>query len=322
MKRYYLDFERRLEPLERRVEDIGKAHDGHQNQHAKELEGLKRKIAKTEEEIYSDLSNLQRLQLSRHVNRPHTLDYIANLFTDFVEMHGDRRFGDDPSMIIGLGRFEGTRVAIIGQQKGGDLKEMAVRNFGMVNPEGYRKAQRMMDLANRWRLPLISFIDTPGAFPGVGGEERGQAEAIASNICYMFSLSVPVIVLVIGEGMSGGALGIGVGDRVLVLEHSIYSVISPEGCIGILWRGDSSKISYTADILKPTSQDLYNLEVIDEIVPEPFGGAHRNRNEAFKNVGKAIAANLKRVSGIPADKLKSDRYGKFRKMGIFEERGA
>ena len=322
MKQYYLDFERKLEPLEKRVEEIKKSHDVGDPQYAKELDVLKRRIAKVEQEIYSELSNLQRLQLARHVNRPHTLDYVDALFSDFVEMHGDRRFKDDPSMVIGLGRFQGARVAIMGQQKGNDLKEMAARNFGMVNPEGYRKAQRLMDLAHRWHLPLISFVDTPGAFPGIGGEERGQAEAIASNICHMFSLAVPIVVIVIGEGMSGGALGIGVGDRVLALEHSIYSVISPEGCIGILWRGDSSRISYTADILKPTPEDLYRLDVIDEIIPEPFGGAHRNRAETVKNVGKAIAENLRQLSSIPVDRLKTGRYEKFRKMGIFEEHSA
>jgi acetyl-CoA carboxylase carboxyl transferase subunit alpha len=319
MKRYYLDFERKLEILEKRVEEIKKSHDITEPQYMKELASLKVKITKTEKEIYGDLSNLQKLQLCRHVNRPHSLDYINNLFTDFVEIHGDRRFKDDPALVTGFARFEGTGVAIIGQQKGNDLKEMSSRNFGMVNPEGYRKAQRLMELAQRWKLPLICFIDTPGAFPGVGAEERGQAEAIASNICYMFSLPIPILTVVIGEGMSGGALGIGVGDRILILEHSIYSVISPEGCIGILWKGDNSKIAYTADILKPTSKDLYELGVVDEIVPEPFGGAHRNWDEMFHTVAKSMKTNLKKISAIPADRLMAERYEKFRKIGIFEE---
>jgi acetyl-CoA carboxylase carboxyl transferase subunit alpha len=322
MKRYYLDFERNLEPLEKRLEEIGRSHNVQEPKYAREIDGLQQKIAKAEKDIYSELTNLQKLQLCRHVNRPHTLDYIEHLCTDFVEVHGDRRFKDDPAVVAGFARFQGTSVAIVGQQKGGNLKEMAVRNFGMVNPEGYRKAQRIMDLADRWRLPLLCFVDTPGAFPGVGAEERGQAEAIASNICYMFSLSVPVIVIVIGEGMSGGALGIGVGNKVLILEHSIYSVISPEGCIGILWKGDTSKIAYTADILKPTSKDLYELGVVDEIIPEPFGGAHRGWEETFKNVSRSIAANLKEISGLSAERLKADRYEKFRKMGIYEERRA
>jgi acetyl-CoA carboxylase carboxyl transferase subunit alpha len=319
MKRYYLDFERKLEPIERRIEEIGRFHDVADPQYAKELDSLKKKVAKAEKEIYAELSNWQRLQLCRHVNRPHTLDYIQNLCTDFEEVHGDRRFKDDPAIVTGFARFKGTSVAIIGQQKGSDLREMAQRNFGMVNPEGYRKAARIMELADRWKLPLLSFIDTPGASPGIGAEERGQAEAIASNICYMFSLSIPVIITVIGEGMSGGALGIGVGDRVLMLEHSIYSVISPEGCIAILWRGDSSKVPLTADILKPTSQDLYQLGVIDEIIDEPFGGAHRDWDTTFRNVSKAVGRQLGEIMQIAPDRRKDQRYAKFRAMGIFEE---
>jgi acetyl-CoA carboxylase carboxyl transferase subunit alpha len=320
MKRYYLDFERKLEPLERRIEEIRRFHDVTDPQYQRELDNVRKKIVKTEKEVYADLTNWQRLQLCRHVNRPHTLDYVQNLCTDFVEVHGDRKFRDDPAIVTGFARFNDTRVAIIGQQKGGDLKDMAARNFGMVHPEGYRKAQRIMELANRWGLPVLSFIDTPGAFPGVGAEERGQAEAIASNICYMFSLSIPVVVVVIGEGMSGGALGIGVGDRVVMLEHAIYSVISPEGCIAILWRGDSSKVPLTADILKPTAQDLYELGVIDEIVDEPFGGAHRNWEATFENVSKSIYKHLKEMEQLPAVELKELRYQKFRRLGVFEEK--
>jgi acetyl-CoA carboxylase carboxyl transferase subunit alpha len=319
MKRYYLDFERKLEPLEQRIEEIRRFHDANEPQYAKELDNLRGKITKAEKEIYGELSNWQRLQLCRHVNRPHTLDYVQNLCTDFVEVHGDRKFKDDPAIVTGFARFNGTSVAVIGHQKGNDLKDMAARNFGMVNPEGYRKAQRIMELADRWRLPLLCFIDTPGAACGVGAEERGQAEAIASNICYMFSLSVPVIITVIGEGMSGGALGIGVGDRVLMLEHSIYSVISPEGCIAILWRGDSSKVPLTADILKPTAQDLHELGVIDEIIDEPFGGAHRNWEPTFQNVSKTIYKHLREVQQVPVEQIKEQRYRKFRRMGIFEE---
>jgi len=319
MKRYYLDFERKLEPLEQRIEEIRKFHDLDDPQHRKEVDALRKKIEKTEREVYAELSNWQRLQLCRHVNRPHTLDYVRNLCADFVEVHGDRKFRDDPAIITGFARFNGTSVAVIGQQKGSDLRDMAARNFGMVNPEGYRKAQRIMELANRWQLPILSFVDTPGAFPGVGAEERGQAEAIASNICYMFSLAVPVIIVVIGEGMSGGALGIGVGDRVLMLEHSIYSVISPEGCIAILWRGDSSKVPLTADILKPTAQDLYELGVIDEIIEEPFGGAHRNWDKAFDSVSRAVSTHLSATLHTPVERLKEERYQKFRAMGFFEE---
>ncbi len=319
MKRYYLDFERKLEPLERRIEEIRRFHDVTDPQYAREVDSLKRKVAKAEKEIYADLSNWQRLQLCRHVNRPHTLDYVQHICTDFVEIHGDRKFRDDPAIVTGFARFNGTSVAIIGEQKGGSLREMAERNFGMVNPEGFRKAERIMELADRWHLPLLSFIDTPGAFPGIGAEERGQAEAIASNICFMFSLSIPIIVVVIGEGMSGGALGIGIGDRVLMLEHAIYSVISPEGCIAILWRGDSSKVPVTADILKPTAQDLLELRVIDEIIDEPLGGAHRNWDTAFENVSTSIGRHLDEIRRFPVDDLKERRYRKFRAMGVFEE---
>ena len=318
MKRYYLDFERKLEPLERRIEEIAKFHDVEDPHYASELESLHHKVGKAEREVYGAMSNWQRLQLSRHVNRPHTLDYVEHLCTDFVELHGDRRFSDDPAIVTGFARFNGRSVAVVGHQKGNGLREMAQRNFGMVNPEGYRKARRIMELADRWRLPLFSFIDTPGAFPGIGAEERGQAEAIATNIEYMFALSVPIIVTVIGEGMSGGALAIGVGDRIGMLEHSIYSVISPEGYIGVM-KEDASKAAHTADILKPTAQDLYRLGVIDEIIGEPFGGAHRDHEEAFHRVGKAFERHLGELSDLSVDELKERRYRKFRAMGVFEE---
>jgi len=318
MKRYYLDFERKLEPLERRIEEIRKFHDVEDPRYASELESLHHKVRRAEREIYGSMSNWQRLQLSRHVNRPHTLDYVGHLCTDFVELHGDRRFNDDPAIVTGFARFAGQGAAIVGHQKGNGLREMAQRNFGMVNPEGYRKARRIMELADRWRLPLFCFIDTPGAFPGIGAEERGQAEAIASNIEYMFALSMPVIVTVIGEGMSGGALAIGVGDRIGMLEHSIYSVISPEGYVGVM-KEDRSRAAHTADILKPTAQDLYRLGVIDEIIVEPFGGAHRDHEETFRNVGRALERHLRELLDLPVEELKEKRYRKFRAMGVFEE---
>jgi acetyl-CoA carboxylase carboxyl transferase subunit alpha len=233
MKRYYLDFEKKLEPLEHRIEEIKKFHDTKDGHYARELDALQRKVARAERETYGTLNNWQRTQLSRHLNRPHTLDYITAICTDFIELHGDRRFRDDPAMVAGFARLNGTGIAVIGHQKGGTVSEMAARNFGMANPEGYRKAMRLMELANRWRMPLLTFIDTPGAFPGVGAEERGQAETIAASIEFMFSLSVPVVSLIIGEGGSGGALAIGVGNRVLMMENAIYSVISPEGCAAI-----------------------------------------------------------------------------------------
>lgn len=316
--RYYLDFEKRLEPLERRMEEIKKFHNPNEGHYAREFAGLEKKVSKIEKEIYGSLSNWQRSQLSRHLNRPHTLDYINHLFTDFTELHGDRRFRDDPAIVGGLARFDGTSVTVLGHQKGKDVREMAARNFGMANPEGYRKAVRLMDLSERWQKPLITFIDTPGAFPGVGAEERGQAETIASSIFFMFSLSVPVIVIVIGEGGSGGALAIGVGNRILMLENATYSVISPEGCAAILWR-DGAKGPLAADALKPTAPDLYDLNVIDEVVPEPFGGAHRDWQETFGNVRALLSRHLKELLTIPSRQLQTQRYDKFRRMGVFEE---
>ncbi len=318
MRRYYLDFEKRLEPLERRIEEIRKFHDIRDAHYAKELDGLLKKVAKTETEIYGNLSNWQRCQLSRHLNRPHTLDYIQNLCTDFIEIHGDRRFRDDPAVVTGFARFNGVSIAVVGQQKGNTLSEMAARNFGMANPEGYRKAMRLMGLADRWRKPILTFIDTPGAFPGVGAEERGQAETIASSLELMFSLCVPVISVVIGEGGSGGALAIGVGNRILMMENAIYSVISPEGCAAILWR-DGSKGPLAADTLKPTAQDLYALKIVDEIAPEPFGGAHRDWAATFEVTSRVIARHLAELQQMSGEELRAQRYEKFRKMGIFEE---
>jgi len=316
--RYYLDFEKKLEPLERRVYEIERFYNVNDPRYSKEVSYLTKKISKLEKDIYEDLSSWQRSQVSRHLNRPHSLDYIDNLFSDFFEIHGDRKFKDDPAMVCGFGNFDGIKIAAIGHQKGKDVREMAMRNMGMAHPEGYRKAMRVMELANRWGRPIVTFVDTPGAFPGVGAEERGQAEAIATNICYMFSLSVPIITLVIGEGGSGGALAIGVGDRVLMLENATYSVISPEGCASILWR-DGSKRSLAAEALKTTSFDLFKLKIIDDIIKEPFGGAHRNWDETFVNVKNALQKNLKEVMEFPVEDLQQNRYEKFRKMGIFEE---
>jgi acetyl-CoA carboxylase carboxyl transferase subunit alpha len=317
--RYYLEFEKRLEPLERRIDEIRRFYDANDSYYAREIASLSKRVSKVEKEIYGDLTNWQRAQLSRHLNRPHTLDYVNNLFSDFTELHGDRKFRDDPAIVAGFARYEDISFAVIGQQKGKDVREMAMRNFGMAHPEGYRKAMRVMELANRWKKPIITFIDTPGAFPGVGAEERGQAEAIASNLCFMFTLYVPILVVVIGEGGSGGALGIGVGDRVLMLENATYSVISPEGCAAILWK-DGSKGPLAADAMKPTSYELLKLNVIDEIIREPFGGAHRNWEQTFFNARTAIIRNLKELIGIAPEVLKQKRYEKFRKMGIFEEK--
>lgn len=317
--RHYLDFEKQLEPLERRIEEIRKFHDVSDPHYARELVSLEKRLPRIERDIYGNMTNWQRSQLSRHLNRPHTLDYIQNLCTDFVELHGDRRFKDDPAIVGGPGRFDGMNVVILGHQKGKDVRGMAHRNFGMANPEGYRKAMRLMDLAHRWKKPLITLIDTPGAFPGVGAEERGQAETIASSIYFMFSLLIPIVVVVIGEGGSGGALAIAVGDRILMMENATYSVISPEGCAAILWR-DGSKGPLAADALKPTAPDLLKLGVIDAIVKEPFGGAHRSWQETFQNLKDLLGKHLNELLEVPPAVLRDRRYGKFRKMGVFEER--
>jgi acetyl-CoA carboxylase carboxyl transferase subunit alpha len=316
--RYYLDFEKKLEPLERRLDEVERFYNIRDSRYSKEVAYLTKKISKLEKDIYEDLTSWQRSQISRHLNRPHTLDYIQKLFSDFIEVHGDRKFKDDPAIVCGFAKFDDIKLAVIGHQKGKDVREMAMRNLGMAHPEGYRKAMRVMDLANRWKMPIITFIDTPGAFPGVGAEERGQAEAIATNICYMFTLSVPIVALVIGEGGSGGALAIGVGDRVLMLENATYSVISPEGCAAILWR-DGSKRPLAADALKSTSYDLFKLKAIDDIVKEPFGGAHRNWEETFSNVQGSLQKHLKELLQIPVEELQQKRYEKFRRMGIYEE---
>ena len=318
--RHYLDFEKKLEPLERRVHEIERFYDIHDPHYARETEYLTKKIAKVEKEIYSDLTNWQRLQLSRHLNRPHTFDYIHNLFTDFVELHGDRKFKDDSAIVAGFARFNGISVAIVGHQKGKDVREMAYRNFGMANPDGYRKSMRVMEMASRWNKPIITFIDTAGAYPGVGAEERGQAEAIASSIYLMFSLGVPIISIVIGEGGSGGALAIGVGNRILMLENANYAVISPEGCSSILWRDDPKGPALAADALKLISYDLLELKVIDEIIGEPFGGAHRDWKQTFVNAGNMIGKHLKELMEMSAETLKQKRYEKFRNMGVFEEK--
>lgn len=316
--RYYLDFEKRLEPYERRLDEIKRFHSTDDPAYLKEIESLEKKIRKLEKEIYGSLSDWQKFQLSRHPLRPHMLDYVHALFEDFVELHGDRKFRDDPAMVCGFAKFEGIKIAVVGQQKGKDLKEMAYRNFGMAHPEGYRKAMRIMELADRWRKPLVTFIDTPGAYPGVEAEERGIAEAIASSIYLMFSISIPIVTLVIGEGGSGGALAIGIGDRVLMLENASYSVISPEGCAAILFR-DGKKGPEACEALKLASHHLLKLGVVDEIVKEPFGGAHRNWDETFSNVREALLRNVTDIIEVPPQVLKEKRVEKYKKMGRFKE---
>lgn len=269
--------------------------------------------------VFSNLSRWERCLLARHPDRPYTLAYIHDIFTDFTELHGDRRFGDDPALIAGFARFDGEPVAIIGHQKGRDTAEKVRRNFGMPRPEGYRKALRIMKLATRFKRPIITFIDTPGAYPGIDAEERGQAEAIADNLIEMARFPVPIIVVVTGEGGSGGALALGVGDRVLMLEHAIYSVISPEGCAAILWK-DQTRAEEAAQALKLTSENLAEFGVVDEILPEPRGGAHMDPGAVSSTIQDGIRRHLKQLKKLRPEALVNRRYKKFRSMGVAADR--
>jgi acetyl-CoA carboxylase carboxyl transferase subunit alpha len=319
MVRHYLDFERPLMELEREYEELQRFAPRDDPRIRAKIERLEKRIVKVREEIYSQLTPWQRTQLSRHIDRPHTLDYIELIFKDFIELHGDRGFMDDPAMVGGFARLDGEAVVVLGHQKGRDVKEMGYRNFGMPHPEGYRKALRIMELGARFRKPIITMIDTPGAYPGVGAEERGQAEAIATNLREMAAFPVPIVVVLIGEGGSGGALAIGVGDRILMMENAVYSVISPEGCAAILWR-DGTKGPLAAEVMKLTAADLLKLKVIDEVIPEPPGGGHRDYHEAAATLKKAIARHLTDLQGLPEEKLVSERYQRFRRMGAFMEK--
>jgi acetyl-CoA carboxylase carboxyl transferase subunit alpha len=279
----------------------------------KEIAKLEKRTETMRGEIFANLSRWQKAQVARHPNRPFTLDYINALFTEFVELHGDRNFGDDAAIVGGLARFDDKPVVVIGHQKGRDTKEKVYRNFGMPNPEGYRKALRLMEMAERFKLPIITFVDTPGAYPGIGAEERGQAEAIARNLREMAGFTTPIIVCITGEGGSGGALAIAVGDRILMLEHSVYAVISPEGCAAILWS-DGTKGAQAAEALKPAAQDILALGIIDEVVPEPVGGAHTDHAAATANLGEAIRRHLTELKKLSPEQLVAGRYDKFRAM--------
>jgi acetyl-CoA carboxylase carboxyl transferase subunit alpha len=272
-----------------------------------------------QKEIFLNLTGWQITQLARHIDRPKASYYIQWMFENFIELHGDRNYGDDPAMICGLAKFNGRAVTIVAHQKGADAKEMAYRNFGMPHPEGYRKALRLMKLAEEFNKPILTMIDTPGAFPGVGAEERGQAEAIARNLRMMVMLQTPIIAMVIGEGGSGGALAIGVGDRILMLEHSVYSVITPEGCAAILWKNGEKGKEVAAESLKLTASDLYRLGVIDEIVKEPLGGAHRDPKRMAETLKEAVERHLRELTKIDMEDLLGLRYKKFRRMGTFIE---
>ncbi len=313
-----LDFEKPILELQRRLQDLKNHSDEHDLDFDSEVEAMETKIRDTRREIYDNLTAWQRVQIARHTQRPFALDYLSRCFTEWVELHGDRHFGDDKAMPSGLAKLGTNRCVVITHQKGRDTKENVKRNFGCAHPEGYRKALRLMKLAEKFGLPIISLIDTPGAYPGIGSEERHIAEAIAVNLREMMMLRVPIIAVVIGEGGSGGALGIGVADRVLILENAYYSVISPEACSAILWK-DRKHAAEAAEALKLTAHDLVKLGVVDEIVPEPEGGAHRDHDLAAANLGTALRQNLQRAIDTPIDVLLTKRYEKFRGLGNFAE---
>ncbi|MBI5886805.1 MAG: acetyl-CoA carboxylase carboxyltransferase subunit alpha [Deltaproteobacteria bacterium] len=317
--RHWLEFEKPVEEAEKRLAELLSYNTEGQERSAAEIAKLDKKVRHALKDLYSKLTPSQVTQVARHQDRPYTLDYIQNVFTEFVELHGDRAFKDDPAIVCGLAKLGETAVVVMGQQKGRNTKEKVHRNFGMPHPEGYRKALRMMELAERFGRPIFTFIDTPGAYPGIGAEERGQAEAIAANLMRMSTLRVPVIATVIGEGGSGGALAIGVADRVLMMEFSTYSVISPEGCAAILWK-DASKADLAAKALKIDAAELLKLGVIDRIVKEPVGGAHREPETAYKNLKTVFIDTLAELRELTPEDLVGLRYEKFRAMGVFAER--
>jgi len=314
---HILEVEKPIIDLEDKIEELKKVSQSGNVDLEKEIKALERKAEKLKKSIFENLSAWDKVQIARHSLRPNTLDYIKNLFTDFIELHGDRLLGDDAAVVAGFARFNGEPVCVVGHQKGKDTKENLTRNFGMPNPEGFRKSMRIMRLAERFNIPIVTFIDTPGAYPGIEAEERGQYEAIAQSIMFMMGLKVPIVVFVIGEGGSGGALGIGSGNRVYMLENSIYSVISPEGCASILWR-DASRAAQAAKSLKLTAQDLYSLGIIDKILPEPLGGVHRDPGMVYNSVKIMIEDTLKELSNLSAEELLEDRYGRFRKMAVYK----
>ena len=319
MKITYLDFEQPIAELEAKIESLRASHDDHDNLDiSKELEALEMKNQKLSEDIYGNLSAWQISQLARHPQRPYTLDYIQALFTDFEELHGDRAFADDPAIVGGLARFDGQPVMVIGHQKGRDIKERQYRNFGMPRPEGYRKALRLYRLAEKFHIPVITLIDTPGAYPGIGAEERGQSEAIARNLYVMAELKTPIIGVIIGEGGSGGALALGVVDQLLMLQYGTYSVISPEGCASILYKS-ADKASVAAESLAITADRLKGLGLVDRIVPEPLGGAHRNPIIMMETLRDALKEELNRFKNKSIKSLLVTRYERLMSYGKFKE---
>ena len=314
----YLDFEQPIADLETKIGEL-REYSTDNVDFSSEIKKLEKKAEKLKKEVYSNLTRWQRTQLARHAKRPYTLDYIERIFTDWSEVHGDRNYRDDPALVCGFARIDGKPCCVIGHQKGRNTKEKVHRNFGMPNPEGYRKALRVMQLADQFGLPIFTFVDTPGAFPGIGAEERGQAEAIARNLREMAMLRVPVIVTITGEGGSGGALAIAVGNRVLMMQYSVYAVISPEGCAAILWS-DGTKGPQAAEALKLTAQDVDSLgTVIDEVIPEPLGGVHQDHDEAAKTLKQYLLKHLTELEEYSPEGLIEQRYQRFRAIAEFEE---
>ncbi len=315
--RTVLDVEKPIIELEERITELKRFAEEREIDLEDEIRQMEARLVEMKKQIYSNLTPWQRVQFARHPQRPYTLDYVSMIMTDFVELHGDRCFGDDKAIVTGLAKIENYKIMLIGHQKGRNLQENLLRSFGCAHPEGYRKAMRMMRLAEKCSLPIVIFVDTPGAYPGIGAEERGQAHAIAENIRDMFDIKTPILVYVIGEGGSGGALGIGVGDKVCVMENAYYSVISPEGCAAILWKS-SGGVEEAASALKLTAQDLLEMGIIDSIIPEPLGGAHRYPKEAAEILKENIIADLDEFCSIPIEKLLERRFEKFRNIGVFE----
>ena len=310
-----LDFEKPILELEKKIQELKSFVSDKKIDLSSEVNKLEERLEHLRKDTYSNLTAWQKVQLARHPLRPYTLDYINLIMSDFMELHGDRLFSDDKAMICGLARIDKKKVVVMGHQKGRDTKENLKRNFGCAHPEGYRKALRIMQLAEEFQLPVIVFIDTPGAYPGIGAEERGQSHAIATNLREMMGINVPIMAIVIGEGGSGGALGVGIADRVAVLENSYYSVISPEGCAAILWK-DGAKAPKAAEVLKLTGADLLKMGIIDEVIAEPLGGAHRDPAKIAQNVKEAVLRNLKELENLDRDALLKLRYKKFRSIGV------
>jgi acetyl-CoA carboxylase carboxyl transferase subunit alpha len=315
---YTLEFEKPLLELEKQIDELKRLGEEREIDVDGELEGLQSKLDALRADIYKNLSPMQRVMVARHPRRPYTLDYLSTIFTDFIELHGDRLFRDDPAIVGGWARLAGISVMVVGHQKGRDTKENLKRNFGMPHPEGYRKALRLMEMASKFSAPVITLIDTPGAYPGLGAEERGQSEALARNILEMAGLETPIISCVIGEGGSGGALALGVADRVLMLENSVYSVISPEGCAAILWK-DAGQRERAAEALKLTAEDLLRLKLIDEIVPEPVGGAHVDPDVTGEALRATLIRHVTELRKIRPEKLVKRRAEKYAAMGVFSE---